>query len=465
MQNSAEHAGISMRNSQLLRLLLVGIIALLLQIPIAMIDSLVSERQGRQRAAVSEVSDKWGKTQSIAGPALVVPYTYRWRETLANGQQAIREETRSAIFLPEQLRARGAVDSEVRKRGIYSVPVYKLLVTLEGEFTRPDLAQLGLTPAAIAWERAYLAIGISDVRAFQEETAVTWNGEQIPFLPGTNGFTEVEAGIHAIVGSAANAGHIKFSIPLSLNGSVGVNFAPFGQTTAVELRSNYVHPSFQGNWLPTERTISSAGFLAKWSIPFLGRNYPQAWKAENPIRQALKNSFFGVDLINPVDHYQMARRSVKYAALFIFLTFAAIWLIEVLAAIRVHPIQYLMLGGALCLFYLLELSLSEHLGFPAAYTLASGAIIVMVAAYGVAVLHRISRGLFVGLGIAALYAYLYILLMNEDYALLIGSLGLFLILAAIMFITRRVDWYATGQPDATSQQSALESEAGYTTNQ
>lgn len=164
------------------------------------------------------------------------------------------------------------------------------------------------------------------------------------------------------------------------------------------------------------------------------------------MKEAIDFSRFGVELANPVDHYRMAERSVKYAGLFILLTFAAVWLIEVLAGVRVHPIQYLMLGGALCLFYLLELSLSEHLGFPLAYAVASAAVVSMVAAYGVVVLQRLSRGLVVGAGVALLYIYLYILLMNEDYALLIGSIGLFVILGAIMFATRRVDWYAVGAP-------------------
>lgn len=162
------------------------------------------------------------------------------------------------------------------------------------------------------------------------------------------------------------------------------------------------------------------------------------------MREAIDGSRFGVELMNPVDHYRMAERSVKYARLFVLLTFAAVWLIEVLARVRVHPIQYLMIGGALCLFYLLELSLSEHLGFPLAYAIASISVIAMVAAYSVVALHSVRRALVVGAGVALLYAYLYILLMNEDYALLIGSVGLFAILAAIMYATRRVDWYGAG---------------------
>jgi len=444
MLDSVERLASSVRNSQMLRLFSVGLLALLLQIPIMMIGALVSERQERRQAAIVEVSSKWGNAQTITGPALVIPYIYRWTEAAAGGQQITRTETRNAIFLPQQLRVRGSVDTELRHRGIFSVPVYKLGLTLEGEFTRPSFSELGLEPAAVAWERAQLAIGISDARAIQQETAASWNGKPVSFLPGTGGFTDGGTGIHAVVGFADGVQRAHFSFPLSLNGSLGFYLTPSAQNTTVELQSNYGHPSFQGNWLPVERSVSDSAFQAKWSIPFLGRNYPQAWKTEVGMRKEIDGSRFGVELVNPVDHYRMAERSVKYAGLFILLTFATLWLIEVLAGVRVHPIQYLMLGGALCLFYLLELSLSEQLGFPLAYIVASIAVVAMVAGYSIAIFHHIRRALIVVAAVSLLYAYLYILLMNEDYALLIGSVGLFLILALIMYATRRLDWYAVG---------------------
>lgn len=449
MQDSVERITASIRSSQMLRLFSVGFLALLLQIPIAMISGLVSERQERRQEAVAEVSSKWGNAQAITGPALVVPYTSRWTETQPGGQQITRTAHRNAIFLPERLEARGSIATETRSRGIFSVPVYKLGLTMEGQFSRPSFSDLGVEPAAIASERAQLAVGISDPRAIQTETAVSWNGRQVPFLPGTGDFADSQTGIHAVVGMDGTQ-RFEFSFPLALNGSLGVNLAPFGRNTVVELESNFGNPSFQGNWLPSERSISDASFEAKWSIPFLGRNYPQAWISEGQMREAIESSRFGVELVSPVDHYRMAERSVKYAGLFIVLTFAAVWLIEVLAGVRVHPIQYLMLGGALCLFYLLELSLAEHLGFPVAYAIASLSVIGMATGYSTVILRRASRALVVGAGVSLLYLYLYILLMNEDYALLIGSVGLFVILAAIMFATRRVDWYEVGARATTS---------------
>ncbi len=286
MQDSVERLASSIHSSKMLRLFSVGFLALLLQIPIGMIGGLVSERQERRQAAVAEVSSKWGSGQAITGPALVVPYTYRWTEATAGGQQITRTDTRNAIFLPEHLHARGSIDSELRNRGIFSIPVYRLGLTVEGEFARPGFSDLGVEPASVAWERAHLAVGISDARAIQEETAVSWNDKQVPFLPGTGAFTDGGTGIHAVVGVADAMQRFKFAFPLSLNGSLGVYLTPFAQNTVVELQSDYGHPSFQGNWLPAERSVSDGAFQAKWSIPFLGRNYPQAWRAEAAMREA-----------------------------------------------------------------------------------------------------------------------------------------------------------------------------------
>jgi inner membrane protein len=216
--------------------------------------------------------------------------------------------------------------------------------------------------------------------------------------------------------------------------------APLGRDTTVDLKSNWNSPSFQGAWLPSQRTVNVNGFEAAWTIPYLGRNYPQSWNSEKLMKEKIAASQFGVNLIAAVDKYRMAERSVKYAGLFILLTFAAIWLIEILVKFRVHFLQYLLLGFALCIFYLLELSLSEHMRFTAAYAIAALAIIVMITAYGKVMLKTFKKAAIVGSIVIALYTYLYIILCNEDYALLMGSIGLFVILGLIMFLTRRVNW-------------------------
>lgn len=442
MQESIAGFGSTLRGSQMLRVLVVGLLALVLQIPIAMIGAQVADRQERRQQAIDEVASSSGRSQSLTGPVLVIPYTQRLEQQSADGRTLTRIETRHAVFLPKQLRISGSIGSELRRRGIFTIPVYRLQLTLEGEFARPDFPGLGLDPVEIAWDRALFVVGIADARAIRQATSVNWNGAMSTFRPGAAAFTDAGSGIHAAIGYPADAATVPFSFPLDLNGSLGLRMVPFAEHTTVDLRSNHPHPSFAGNWLPSDRKVTGAGFEAHWAIPFLGRNYPQAWRAEASQLDLIEQSRFGVELVDPVDHYRMAERSLKYAGLFILLTFAAVWLMEVLAGIRVHPIQYLLLGSALCLFYLLELSLSEHLGFPLAYAIASIAVVVTVAGYSLAVLRQWSRALVVAAGVGLLYTFLYVLLMNEDYALLSGSIGLFLILAVIMYVTRRVDWYA-----------------------
>jgi inner membrane protein len=344
MQDPLDRLGSSLRNSQMLRMLSVGFLALLLQIPIAMIGSRIAERQERRDEAVAR-SRPSGAAFSADRPGADRALHAPLDRARARRGAIVHSEVRHAVFLPETLSIRGNVASEQRSRGIFAIPVYQLGLTVSGEFARPSFAELGVEPAAIAWDRAQLAIGVSDVRAIQQENAVDWNGRSVAFLPGTGAFSEAGPGIHALVDVPAGEQRIAFSFPLALNGSRAVYFSPFGRTTEVELASNYPHPSFQGNWLPVERTVSGDSFRAKWSIPYLGRNYPQAWAMEASQHDAIEGSRFGVDLVDPVDHYRMAERSVKYAGLFILLTFAAVWLIEVLASVRVHPIQYLLLGA------------------------------------------------------------------------------------------------------------------------
>lgn len=445
MSNEIQGVMSAIRGSQMLRLLLIGFLVLVLLIPAAMIGGLVSERRERREGAVDEVTAKWGRMQILTGPALIIPYVQSRVELDNKGQKVVRSQTRHLIVLPETLTVRGEIESEVRHRGIFSVPVYRMKLEVTGRFVPPNLADWNVQAGEVRWERAEVGVGITDARAIQERTDLSWNGRTIPFLPGTGAFDVTDTGIHAPLAGAAPAAGFEFSFPLVLNGSVGVYFVPFGKETSVSLKSNWPDPSFQGNWLPASRSISDRGFEASWSIPFLGRNYPQAWISEDvKMAETVEASKFGLDLVTPVDEYRMAERSTKYAGLFILLTFATIWLIEVLARLRVHPIQYLLVGAAMCLFYLLELALSEHLGFTPAYAVAGVAVVALIASYSFAALNSPRRAGIVGGLVAALYAYLYVLLKNEDYALLIGSVGLFLMLAAVMYLTRRIDWHATG---------------------
>ena len=431
------------RTSYLPKILLIGFLVLLLQVPIAHIRGVIRERQQTRNEAVADVTSKWGGNQSVIGPSVVVPYTRHWTERDAEGKNVPRSELAHATFLPETLKITGAIQSEVRRRGIFEIPVYRMDITLTGRFFRPDLSEWGVVSEDILWDRAYLSITIADVKALAKQPALSWNGTSLEFLPSAGEFATNQQGIHAKLDGRMTGGEFDFSFPLELKGSFGAYFAPFGRDTEVVLNSNWEAPSFQGAWLPEYQVTEDGGFTANWNLSFLGRNYPQSWRSgsTNP-EGAIQASLFGVDLIYPVDAYRMADRSVKYQVLFLSLTFLTLWLFEVLAGIRLHSVQYLLVGTAMCLFYLLELSLAEHLGFAVAYALASLAVIGLITAYSVSALRTTQRASVVGMMVTALYLYLYTLLMSQDYALLAGSIGMFVLLAATMFLTRNVDWYS-----------------------
>jgi len=432
--------------SPLIRLLVVMFLALVLQIPILMIEQLVAERRTRRDTALDQVAASWGRAQTLVGPILVVPYVQQQVEVRADGQQVVRHQRHRLRILPRTLRVRGRLEPQELKRGIFSIPVYEADLVLEGTFAPLDPATLGLPldEVTFEWSRATLVVGITDPRSIQEAIKLDWGGRQVEFLPGTQQMRETSAGIHAPLELAPASEPIAFSMPLRLHGSVGFRVAPAGEQTDVDLASAWPGPSFQGAWLPARRTVKEDGFEAHWSVPNLGRGIPQHVGDETDLGPMLGGLAFGVDLLSPVDTYRMAERSVKYAFLFIVTTLGLLWLFEVLMGARVHPVQSLLVGAALCVFYLLELSLAEHLGFMPAYAVATGAIVAMITAYSAAVLHSWGRALGLGAAVAALYGYLFVVLVNEDAALLVGSIGLFAALAAVMFLTRRVDWGRMG---------------------
>ena len=432
----------SIKGSHFIKVVLIGFLVLLLQIPIAKIRGVIEEREQTRAEAVDEVTNKWGRSQSLMGPAIIVPYMSRTVGQDNRRQRQYQSDIEYASFLPESLKISGRIESELRYRGIFKIPVYRMSINLSGNFSRPDFTEWTIDPNDILWDRAFLSVRVTDAQAMTKSSILSWNNKQLNFLPSAGGVRGNPEGIHVKLKDNLDSESFDFSFSLELNGSVRAFFVPFGQDTEVNIVSNWPSPSFQGAWLPTNRTVNDEGFKATWNIPFLSTNYPKNWKSWSDLERAASSSFFGVDMISPIDHYRMAHRSVKYQILFLVLTFATLWLFEVLIKINIHPMQYLFVGVAMCLFYLLELSLAEHTGFVLAYVIASIAIIVLVTSYCLAVLKTAKRAMIVGLVVMLLYIYLYVLLMIEDYALLFGSVGLFVALAIIMFLTRKVDWYS-----------------------
>jgi inner membrane protein len=437
-----------LKNSQFLRVLFITFLILLLQIPTAMLQSLVSDRQNLRQEAIGNITSTWGKAQAVMAPRLFVPYIKRIKS--GNDEKTI---LKVGTFLPDDLQISGNLDTQTLYRGIFEVPVYQTKLEIKGRFARPDFSIWGVKPEDIQWDRSELSVQVSDARAIQNQANLSWNRKSLPFTAGQGKFGGSEQGIYVLLKDQMQGNSFDFSIPLTLKGSERIAFTPFGKVTKVNLSSNWNNPSFQGGWLPSDRKVTKDGFTAAWDIPSLGRNYPQQWNSDDqPVStNILQASQFGVDLISPVDNYRMADRSIKYNFLFLVLTFAVFWLFEAATRLRVHPLQYLLIGVAMSMFYLLQLAISEHLGFAIAYLVASIGVVTLVTTYSVAVLRAKKRGAIIGVMQVSLYRYLYIVLANQDYSLLMGSIGLFLFLAIVMYFTRRMDWLESPRRDSIEE--------------
>jgi inner membrane protein len=430
------------RHSQLARILFIGFLVLLLQIPTVMLQNLIQDRQTIRQEAVTGITQNWGREQMVIGPRLAIPYVKR---VVVDNKE--RVQSGYGVFLPDDLKITGKLETKVLYRGIFEVPVYLAKLQVTGKFTRPDFSSWGVRPEDINWNSAELNIQISDAHAIQNQTVLQWNQKPVPFNAGLGKFAEGDIGIHASLKGQPQSDSYTFSIPLELNGSERIGFAPFGRVSTVSLGSNWNAPSFQGIWPPDQRKVTNDGFEATWDIPSLGRNYPQQWNKENPVSaDKISNSLIRIDLISPVDNYRMADRSVRYNFLFLLLTFVVFWLFETATRLSVHPLQYLLVGVAMSMFYMLQLAISEHIGFEIAYLIASIAVVSLLTAYSVAVLRAKKRGAIIGVMQACLYGYLYTVLASQDYSLLMGSLGLFIFLAIMMYFTRSMDWFTAPRP-------------------
>jgi inner membrane protein len=380
-ENDFEQKMSAFFKNPLIKVIILGFLVFMLMIPVALIDGVISERRYSRDEVVQEVTASWGFSQSLIGPWIVVPYDYHWSETDKDGKAIARKMTRYAWFLPETLDVKGQQNTEIRYRGIYKVPLYRARLDFSGKFPKPDLSAWVSDPLDIQWGNSHLVFRISDVRAVASRAHLKWNSLNLEFQPGSGDSAGLFPGIHVPLNETVFNDSNDFSFSLDLQGSDGLFFAPFGRDTRVVLSGNWPDPSFQGQWLPKDRKITAEGFQAEWQIPFLGRNYPEKWVTGQGVEEKIDATAFGLRLHVAIDEYRMAHRSVKYAILFLVLLFAVLWLFEINAKIGVHPMHYFFVGVAICLFYLLELSLAEHIGFDSAYALASAMIILLVSGY------------------------------------------------------------------------------------
>lgn len=429
-----------------LKFLLVALITIAMSVPLLFIFIALMERQEYASATAQDIARGFGGTQVIGGPALAVPYIVTESSRSAEGVVSTVDVRRVAIFLPKALNGQASTKTDTRSRGIYDVNVYKADVTLTGSFA-PNFGDLGVTPKAIQWDQTILLVPISDQSGLTENVSVTWGAAKavVPFRPGLMTELQNYPGINAHVPVAADSGEMPFSIAIKLSGSREIYFTAAGETTEIALTGNWPHPSFQGNFLPVTRTISADGFSATWKVPHLARNLPQAMPTPDSLVMGLSMANFGVSFFQPVDHYLLVARALKYAILFIGLAFLSFFLIETLSGARIHGVQYLLIGGAQVVFYLLLLSLSEQVGFDLAYLAAAAATVLLITLYAWSALKSANRAFVVFGVLTVLYGLLFLLLKQEDYALVIGASVAFAAIAVTMYATRNVDWYRSGE--------------------
>ena len=439
--------------------------AALLAIPLFATYILVYDRQSQSEVARSSIAEGWGGPQTVAGPVLVVPYQELVTENVTEaGRQFARTRPvwRELTLSPEVADIRSDVAPERRRRSIYEAVVYEATTEGAARFALPaDLSRFGVTADRLAYDRAELRFGLSDARGlFGRPPTVTIDGRTLVLQPGKGLAATSGSGFFAWVDARALLQRplgVRFRFAFRGNGSLALS--PQAGDTRWRVRSSWPHPSFGGGFLPTARTVGDDGFAATWRVGnlALGRALVEAGEAQAPApaisarvatidppgdREAR------VDLVSPVDLYAQVNRSVKYGFLFIGFTFAAFLMFDVVAGVRVATVEYLLVGAGLVLFFVLLLAFAEVVGFTPAYLIAAAAIIGLLAAYSAAVLRSWRRGGYVAALLAGLYATLYILLSLEAYSLLIGSLLLFAALAAIMYLTRKLDWAGLREPAA-----------------
>lgn len=434
-------SGFTFHRSLSFKLIIIGMLVILLLIPKFMIIELVRERATNSEEVTLEVMSKWSNNQTITGPAIVIPYNKR---IINENKTGFTEEHFTAVFLPKNLKITGTVKPQKLHRSIYDVVVYESGLEIKGNFSSIDFDELNINPADVEWENAELQLGISDLRGISNNPELGWNQQKLSFVPGLNNNLVAKTGVSIPlkqIGTDQLSGN--FTIDIQLKGSRDLMFCPLGETTTVQLESEWSAPGFIGNFLPTERKVDADGFSASWNVLHFNRNYPQKWIQDSRSSRLdeINQSAFGVELVSTAGHYQKTTRSAKYSFLIILITFILFFMYEIISKHRIHPIQYILAGAAISIFYLLLLSFSEHVGFNTAYIIAGVAVVTLVFFYSLSFIPKIKHSVVTAVALAGSYLFIYVLLQLESFALLAGSIGLFILLALLMYFTRKINWY------------------------
>lgn len=426
------------KNKLLIKSFFIGFLILVLLIPTLFIMFLVTDREKRKEEVVREVSSKWAGSQTLTGPFLMIPYYEEQKEN-----NVIVSRKKYMFLLPDELLVNGKIAPQIKHRSIFSVPVYNSNIQLSGRFkiAKPD--KLPVPISALHFDESIVCMGISDFKGIGESLQMRWNDTTVSFETGVPEIDWLDAGISSplkiTAGDVANNA-ANFIINLSLKGSERLYITPLGNNTKVHFESDWPNPAFDGKYLPDTSIVNPKGFSADWKILHYNRSYPQHFTTIN--QYSIGESAFGINLLQPVDAYGQTMRSVKYAVLIIALTFFVYFFLEIYYRRSVHPLQYILIGFALVIFYTLLLSISEYVDFAFAYLIASSATVLLISWYTKSIFKQWKIVLLFAFILSLLYLFIYVIIQLQDNALLFGSIGLFLLLIIIMYFSRKVNWNA-----------------------
>ncbi len=426
------------RHNTTMKSLVVAFLLMFMLIPRQKIVDLIYEREYFRNQAIDEVSNKWSYEQNVMGPVVSVPYIEFYRE---DNNKPLQKVYKFAHFLPEDLKIKAEMIPTSRYRGIYEVVVYVAKVHFEGYFNPFDVPSLGIPKENILWEYASVAIGMNDLRGIEEQIAIQWNDSKITFNPGMETNDVLPNGVSTKVPvrpfSDKTVSRYSFNFNVVLRGTGSLNFIPVGHEMNLHVHSPWTSPKFDGAFLPEKYEITPNGFTADWKVLHLNRPFPQYWLGN----MQTESSAFGVNLLIALDDYKQSNRAVKYAFILITLTFALYFFIEMLNKRRIHPFHYILVGLAICLFFTLLISMTEHIRFSLAYLISTIMTVGLVVWYSNSILKDTRLAQLVGGILSLLYGFVFVIVRLEDYALLMGSLGLFVALTIVMYYARKVDWY------------------------
>jgi len=416
------------KESLTLRLILIILLTFLLLIPLAMIQSLINERQSYRNEALRDIYSSWAREQTIAGPVLTI-------ETEILKENKPGEKSIGSInkhYLPSILEINCELIPEVRYRGIYELVLYRAKIKMKGFFEYPDLKDIA------GFKASYVSFNVGDLRGIEENINLKWNGIAGDVNPGLKNKDVLYNGFHSNINVDNKNDRHEFELQMLLRGSEELSFIPVGKSTEVKINSTWNNPSFTGSYLPSKREIAAGGFNSTWKINHFNRDYPQNWDNKN---YEIFPSSFGVKLLMPIDEYQKTMRTSKYGIMIIILTFVSFFMIEIFSKKVIHPIQYSLIGLSLILFYSILLSISEYMIFQYSYLISAVMVIILIGFYVKSIYSNLKIGAIISLLLLIFYGFMYVILQLQDYSLLLGNIALFIILALIMFITRKINWY------------------------